>query len=219
VSREQQTTMRSTQRTQPLAVVVAAVALVANASAARAQSGATSASGVTVGASIAVASLWDDETHLGRGLATAAEISAPAGPHLRVGAEGGWFQHDRDSGYLAASGTVLHLMGRADLFLSPRTWRTRPFVGAALGVARSTGTLSLQTSAPGGASATTSRQPWTHTQSAWNVRLGVRIAASSRLAFRPEVSAGSIGSSDTRGILELPLLRLQGGLAVEWGPR
>jgi hypothetical protein len=206
-------------RQQLTALLVSAVVLCA-ARAAQAQPAATAgANGTTVGGSVALASLWDDETHLGRGAATAAEVSTPLGPHVRAGLDAGWFRHSRDSGYLAARGDVLHLMGRADLLLAPRTWRARPFIGAAVGIARTTGTLSLYTSGAQGALVATSRLPWTHTEPAWNLHLGARIAASPRLAIRPEVAAGAIGRSDAPGALELPLLRLQAGVAVEWALR
>lgn len=200
-------------RRQLTALLVGAV-LLCGVGPAYAQTAATG--GATVGGSVAIASIWDDETHLGRGLATAAEVSTPLGPYVRAGLDAGWFRHTRDAGYLAAHGDVLHLMGRADLLLAPRTWRARPFIGVAVGLARTSGALTLSRSAPGGTSTATTRTPWTHTQAAWNLRLGARVAASSRLAVRPEVSVGAIGSTDTAGALELPLLRLQGGVAVEW---
>ncbi len=177
------------------------------------------ANGTTVGGSVALASLWDDETHLGRGAATAVEVSTPLGAHVRAGVDAGWFRHSRDSGYLAARGDVLHLMGRADLYVAPRTWTVRPFIGAAVGIARTTGALTLYGSGSQGALAATTRTPWTHTKTAWNLHLGARVAARSRLAVRPEVSVGAIGTTDTAGALELPLLRLQGGVAVEWALR
>lgn len=200
------------------ALLVSAVVLWGGAAHAQTTS-APSAGGTTVGGSIALTALWDDETHLGNGGGVAAEVSAPLGPHVRVGLESGWVRHTRNAGYLAATGTVLHLMGRADLFFAPRTWRVRPFIGTAVGLARSTGTLSFQSLGAGGASTTATRQPWTHTQPAWNLHLGARIAASPRLAIRPEVSTGVIGRANTPGALELPLLRLQGGVAVEWALR
>jgi hypothetical protein len=198
------------------ALVVSAVALF-GVDAARAQAPVTPrASGTTAGGTVALASIWADETHLGRGLAPAVEISMPLGPHVRAGLDAGWFHHARNAGYLAASGNVMHLMGRADLYLAPRAWTVRPFVGAAVGIARSTGALTLYTSGPRGALLATTRVPWTHTQIAWHLRAGTRVATSSRLAVRPEVSVGAFGTSDTAGALELPLLRLQGGVAVEW---
>lgn len=206
-------------RQQRTVLLVGAVVLFA-AGAAHAQPAATAdANGMTVGGSVALASIWDDETHLGNGVALTAEGSTPLGPHLRLGAEGGWFWHSRNRGYLAASGNVMHLMGRADLYLAPRTWTVRPFVGAAVGIARTTGALTLSTSGPLGALVATTRVPWTHTQTTWNLHVGTRVASSSRLAVRPEVSVGAIGTSDTAGALELPLLRLQGGVAVEWALR
>ncbi|MCC6992177.1 MAG: hypothetical protein IT181_24440 [Acidobacteria bacterium] len=211
---------RSTGHRRQLTALLVGAVLLYGVGAAHAQPVATTvASGTTVGGSLALASVWDDETRLGEGVGLAAEASTPLGPHVRVGVESGWFRHTRDSGYLAANGHVLHLMGRADVFLAPRTWRARPFIGAAVGVARSTGTLSFPTFGAGGASATTTRLPWAHTQPAWNLRLGARLGAGERVAVRPEVSVGAIGTSDNAGALELPLLRLQGGVAVEWGLR
>lgn len=211
---------RSADNRQQLTALLVGAVLLYGVGAVHAQPAATSAtSGATVGGSVALASLWDDETHLGRGIATTVEVSTPLGAHVRAGIDAGWFRHSRDSGYLAAHGDVLHLMGRADVFLAPRTWRTRPFIGAAVGITRTSGTLSFNTAGTGGAAATTTRQPWTYTQTAWSLHLGARVAARSRLAVRPEVSLGAIGTSDTAGALELPLLRLQGGVALEWAVR
>lgn len=204
---------------QLTALLVGAVVL-CGAGAAQAQTAAASrVNGTTVGGSLALASIWDDETRLGEGVGLAAEASTPLGRHMRVGVESGWLRHSRSAGYLAATGHVLHLTGRGDLFLAPRTWRARPFIGAALGLARSTGALTLFTSGARGALVATTRVRWTHTQTAWNLHTGARVAASSHLVIRPEVSVGAIGTSDTAGALELPLLRLQGGVAVEWSLR
>jgi len=202
-----------------LIFVVAAAWFVAAAPSAWAQSSAAGR-GVTVGGSVAFASLWDDETHLGRGVALAGEVAVPVGDHARVGVEGGWFGHDRDSGYLRADGSVASLMARASLLVGPHTWQARPFIGASAGVARSTGTLITASPGfgPGGAIPTEPdlRQPWTLTRAAWDVHLGVRVAASERLFVRPELRAGSIGGSGDKGVLEPPLLRLQGGVTLEW---
>ena len=204
---------RGPRSTGPRAAAVLAVAVFACGPAARAQSG---GAGTTAGASAALASLWDDETHLGRGAAFAVETSRSLGPHLRVGAEAGWFGHDRDSGYLAASGDVLHLMGRASWLVGPRAWRTRPFIGGGLGVARSSGTFTTRNpfATPDGTS-----QSWGLTRLAWELQLGVRGAAAERWILRPEVRVGAIGGTGRTGVLETPLLRLQGGVAVEWAPR
>lgn len=174
------------------------------------------ASGRTFGASVAVASLWDDETHLGRGPAVAGELNVPVGRHVRAGVEAGWFGHDRDAGYLAADGHVLHLMGRASLLVGPARWPTRPFIGGGLGVARSSGTLTSRD--PFGVP-TERRQSWKLTRVAWDLHLGVRAAAGDRWAIRPEVRAGVIGGAGDASGLETPLLRLQGGVAVEWAGR
>lgn len=190
-----------------------AVAVLAYGRAARAQSG---GAGTTAGASAALASLWDDETHLGRGAAFAVETSRSLGPHLRVGAEAGWFDHDRDSGYLAADGRVLHVMGRASWLIGPRTWRTRPFIGGGLGLARSTGTLTTRDPF---ATPDEARQAWGLTRLAWHLHLGVRGAAGARWTLRPELRLGAIGGAGRTSALETPLLHLQGGVAVEWAPR
>lgn len=191
---------------------------------ARAQPGGAGVDRTTVGGSLAYASLWDDETHLGRGIAASGEVAVPTGRFLRVAAEAGWFGHDRDAGYLAANGTVLSLMGRASLLTGPPGWRARPFVGAGVGVARSTGTLTSRVLilAPGGRPepGPDERRSWTLTRFAWEVHLGVRVAATDRIAVRPEIRAG-VGGGSTRqpGTLEPPLLRLQGGVAIEWALR
>lgn len=193
-----------------------ALCLLVAATPAGAQPASAGTDGRTVGLSLAFASLWDDETHLGRGPAVTAELTVPVGGHLRAGVEAGWFGHDRDSGYLAARGHVLHVMGRASLLVGPRHWRTRPFIGGAVGVARSSGTLTLRDpfSTPSEA-----RRPWGLTRGAWDVHLGVRAATGRRWVVRPELHAGAIGGARRTDALEPPLLRLQGGIAVEWAGR
>lgn len=199
-----------------VAVVAAALLLTPAARTACAQAVPGAAPAATVGLSASVAGLWDDETHLGRGPAVAVEISRPLGGYLRVGIESGWFGHTRDAGYLAAEGDVLHVMGRASLLAGPRRWRTRPFLGTGLGIARSSGTLTPRDPffAPHERA-----QSWNLTRMAWELHAGVRAAIGDRWVVRPEVRAGVIGRGSAADGLETPLVRLQGGVAVEWAPR
>lgn len=177
--------------------------------------------GLSIGGSVALVSVWDDETHLGRGPAIAAEVSAPIGEYLRVAIEGGWFGHNRDAGYLRAEGDVATLMGRGMVLLGPSTWRTRPIIGVGVGVARSTGTLT--TSSPGSGFGNIPTEPdqvrnWTLTRPVWDAVLGVRVAAGPRLFLRPEVRAG-MTSGGSSNVIEPPLLRVQAGIALEWQTR
>lgn len=179
---------------------------------------ATNTQGISIGGSVALASMWDDETHLGRGPAIAGEVSAPLGEYLRVAIEGGWFGHDRDAGYLRAEGDMATLMGRGTVLLGPSTWRLRPIVGMGVGVARSTGTLT--TSSPGNGFGNIPTEPdqvrdWTLTRPVWDASLGVRVAAGPRLFLRPELRAGMTSGGSSNAI-EPPLLRLQAGIALEW---
>lgn len=209
--------MRSPRSAHALAcaLAIAGRLLVAGAPAG-AQPASIRADGSTAGVSVSLASLWDDETHLGRGPAVAAEASVPLGAHVRAGVEAGWFGHDRDSGYLAADGDVLHVMGRASLLIGPARWSARPFIGGGLGVARSSGTFTTRDPfvVPH-----ERRQAWQVTGGAWDLHLGVRATAGNRWAIRPEVRAGVIGSAGSSAGLQTPLLRLQGGVAVEWAGR
>lgn len=50
---------------------------------------------------------------------------------------------------------------------------------------------------------------------AWALHVGVRNSHG-RWAIRPEVHVGAIGGAGAVDGLETPLLRLQGGVAVEW---
>ncbi len=199
--------------------VVAATWLVAAASSASAQTSGA-AGGVTVGGSIAIASLFDDETHLGTGVGIAGEATMPLGDYVRLGVDGGWFGHERDAGYLRADGSVTSLMARASLFVGPRAWLARPFIGAGAGLARSTGTLITASPGAGGVGALPTepdvRRSWTLTRPAWDMHLGVRVAAGDRLIVRPELRAGFIGGSGDTTALEPPLVRLQAGVAFEW---
>lgn len=176
----------------------------------------TGANGQTLGVSVSLASLWDDETHLGRGPAVAAEVTTPLGGYLRLGAEAGWLPHRRDAGYLAAEGHALHLMARATLFAGPPRWHTRPFLGGGLGLTRSSGTLTTRD--PFGPSGDR-RSSWALARAAWDLQLGVRSAVSERWVIRPEVRVGAIGGVGYADGLQTPLLRLQGGIAVEWARR
>lgn len=166
----------------------------------------------TIGASVSAASLWDDETHLGRGAAVALDAWTALGPHGRVGVEAGWLDHRRDSGYLAADGHALHLMGRGVWQLGPRQWRTRPFVGGGIGVARSTGTLTTRDPL---ALPFEREQSWRLTRFAWELHLGVRAAVGDRWTIRPELRAGAIGGTGRVAAIQPPLVRLQGGVAIE----
>ena len=199
-------------------IVVTTTLLLVTTRAAHAQPAGARVTGATVGGTLAWASLWDDETHLGRGLVAAGEFTASVGTHLRVAAEAGWFGHDRDAGYLAADGTVLSLMGRASVLPGPSSWRARPLLGAGVGIARSTGTLSLQTSVAGpGSTQPEIRSSWSLKHLAWELHAGVRVRANGRMAVRPEVRVGVIGGTrGDSGAVEPPLLRLQGGVAFEW---
>ncbi len=205
-------------------IVVTTTLLLVTTRAAHAQPAGALVTGATVGGTLAWASLWDDETHLGHGLVAAGEFAASVGTHLRVAAEAGWFGHDRDAGYLAADGTVLSLMGRASVLPGPSSWRARPLLGVGVGIARSTGTLTLQTSVagPGGqlGPGAEIRRSWTLSSLTWELHAGVRVRANGRMAVRPEVRVGVIGGTrrDSAAV-EPPLLRLQGGVAFEWAVR
>lgn len=167
----------------------------------------------SIGVAASLASLWDDETHLGRGAALAAEVNRPLGPHLRIGVEGGWFHHSRDSGYLIASGDVLQAAARVALLMGPREWRTRPFIGAGAGLSRSTGSLTTRDPL---ALPVELRREWTLTRPSVELHAGLRIAGHGRWAVRPELRAGVVGGSSDVSTIEPPLLRLQGGVAIEW---
>ncbi len=203
-----------------LASVMAAACVAAGQAPAQAQSSAAP-SGLSVGVTVALASLWDDETHLGRGPAASAEVAMPVGKYLRVAVEGGWFGHNRDAGYLRAEGDVATLMGRGTVPLGPATWRLRPTIGVGVGVARSTGTLTISSAGNSFGAMPTEpdqRRSWALTRPVWDASVGLRVAAGPRIALRPELRAGMTTGADPP-VVALPLLRLQAGVAVEWKVR
>ena len=205
-------------------IVITMTLLLATTCAAHAQPAGSGVNGATIGGALAWAALWDDETHLGRGPTAAGEMATSVGNHVRIAAEAAWFGHDRDAGNLAADGTVLSLMGRASVLLGPPAWRARPLLGAGVGIAHSTGTLTFHASGPGpGGRAEPGpevRRSWTLNHLAWELHAGVRLKATDRVAVRPEVRAGIMGGTRRDGgALEPPLLRLQGGVAFEWAVR
>ncbi len=121
-------------RSGTVAVLVFAV-VVGGAPAARAQ---------TIFGGAGVASVWDDETFLGRGLMVSGGVAQPLGRHAAVEGEVAFARHRRDSGYLAAEGTPIVGTARLAWLFQPPESRARVFASAGASVVHSTGTLTMR---------------------------------------------------------------------------
>lgn len=173
-----------------------------------------------------MATLWDDETFLGRGPAIGAGVSAPITRGLSVEGEANWSALHRDSGYLAADSRLLSATGRLSFAFRDRSKRVRPFVSAGATWLRSTGhfTRTIIVAGPDfrPMNAGTERQDWKPTSLVgWEVGTGAEIRASSRLTIRPEVRWTFTASDPTfrPGELEPPLMGPRVGITLLWSAR
>ena len=175
--------------------------------------------GVQVFGGVGLASLWDDETFLGRGLLLSGGVAVPLGSHAIVEGELAWASHHRDSGYLAADGTPIIGMARLSWLFRPAAARVRPFAGAGLGVVHSTGFLTTRTTllGPNGfpIDGPSIRTDWSLTQPAVEFGAGVTVASGERLWFRPAFRWTST-TSQSRGALEPPLWLPRFDLTIGW---
>lgn len=172
-----------------------------------------------VTAGVGMATVWDDETFLGRGLLLSGGIAKPVGSHAVVEGELSWSSHHRDSGYLAADGTLIIGMGRLSWLFRSANSRVRPFASAGLGVVHSTGFLTSRSSLVGAngfpIAGPSIRTDWSLTDPAVELGTGVTIAAGERISFRPAVRWTSTTQS-SRGALEPPLWLPRLELTVGW---
>jgi opacity protein-like surface antigen len=168
-----------------------------------------------------VATLWDDETFLGRGPMVSGGIAQPIGGHLRVEGELAWATHHRDAGYLVANGTPLIGTARLSYAFQRPASRLRAFASAGLAVVHSTGTLTTRTilAGPGGfpVEGPSVRRDWSLTKPAFEVGAGVTIASGDRLSWRPEFRwTSTVGTASSQTGVEPPVWTIRAGLAVEW---
>ena len=175
----------------------------------------------TVFGGVSVASLWDDETFLGRGPMVSGGIAQPIGGHARVEGELAWATHHRDAGYLAADGTPFIGTARLSFVFPPPGARFRPFASAGLAIVRSTGHFTTRTilAGPGGfpVEGPSVRTDWSLTKPAFEVGAGVTIASGDRLSWRPEFRwTSTVGTASSRTGVEAPIWTVRAGLTVEW---
>lgn len=173
-----------------------------------------------------MATLWDDETFLGRGPSIGVGVSVPVGGRLSVEAEGNWSSLHRDSGYLAADSRLLSATGRVSLGFRDRSKRVRPFVSAGATLFRSTGHFTRTIIAAGPdlrpMNAGTERQDWKPTSvGGWEFGAGAEVRATRRLTIRPEARWAFTGSDPSfrPGSLEPPLFGIRGGVTFLWSAR
>lgn len=164
--------------------------------------------------------LWDDETDLGRGAPVSASIATTFARHVRLSADVDWMSHVRDSGYLRAEGDLVGVFGRVAYVFGGARATVRPVVGVGLGLMRSSGVLIGRSVVAGPRGlpiqGPESRTTWAATQSAFDVRGGLRIRLSDRLALRPEGRIRmTTGSGTSRGI-EPPLWLTQTMVSLDW---
>jgi hypothetical protein len=156
-----------------------------------------------------VASLWDDETFLGRGLVVAGGVAQPLGRHAAVEGELAWGRHLRDSGYLAVEGTPLVGTARlAWLFQRPES-RARIFASAGAALVHSTGTLTMRSVVlgPGGRpiDGPAERRDWSLTRPAFELGTGVSIRTGSTRAMiaRVDPAGGAMDLHRRRPIVTI----------------
>jgi hypothetical protein len=156
--------------------------------------------------------LWDDETMLGGGVPLGGGIGWLVADRLLLSADGEWFRHTRDAGYLIAKGDAWTGLGRATWLFGRPTSRVRATAGGGLGVMRSTGTLTIRSFFPGPLGMPVpgpdTSAPWRVTGAMFEVNGGVRMRVAERVALRPEMRwRWSAGGSRHSGI-EPPFLTI-----------
>ena len=178
--------------------------------------------GLRIVAGAGLATLWDDETFLGRGILLSGGVATPLGNHAAVEGELAWASHHRDSGYLAADGTPIVGMARLAWRFRSAASRVRPFASAGLGVVHSTGFLTTRTILVGAngfpIEGPSIRTDWSLTQPVLELGAGVSIASGEQLWFRPAARWTSTTESSSRGTLEPPLWLPRLELTVGWRP-
>jgi opacity protein-like surface antigen len=178
----------------------------------------------TIFGGVGVASLWDDETLLGRGPLVSGGVAWPLGRHAVVEGELAWARHVRDSGYLAVEGTPLVGTARfAWLFQGPES-RARVFASAGVGVVHSTGTLTMRSVIPGPdgrpVDGPSERRDWSLTQPSFELGTGVSIRTGQRVSIRPEVRwTTTAADPSARSTLEPPIWIIRAGVTLEWRMR
>lgn len=159
---------------------------------------------------LAVAGHWDDETHLGNGVLMAAGVSMLPHDKVRVEAELAIGRHNRDSGYLQATGTPITGIVRAALRPGGSQWRARPFLSVGGMILHSRGEFSSVGQV----------QPWRVTEPGMEFGAGVEIRGGNRMWWRPEVRLSGTRGQDNftpgRSALELPVMSIRTGLTVIW---
>jgi hypothetical protein len=179
------------------------------------------ADGPIVSVSSGWASLWDDETMLGRGVPLGAGFGWPIGDHAVASVDGEWFHHTRDSGYLAVTGNASSVEGNGTWLFGDARRGLRPLVSGSAGVLHSTGTLTTRSVVvgPGGmpASGPSIETPWSMTKIVLGVSAGARIRLSGHLAVRPELRWRSTMGSSRSSAIEPPLLGLGAVVRLEVG--
>ncbi|MGE3342035.1 MAG: hypothetical protein AB7L71_01265 [Vicinamibacterales bacterium] len=159
---------------------------------------------------LAGAGYWDDETHLGNGVLMAAGVSMLPVDALRLEAELAIAHHNRDAGYLAASGTPLAGIVRAAWRIGGARWRARPFLSAGASLTHSRGTLKSPEQ----------ERDWRFTKPGLEFGAGIEIRGARQMWWRPEVrvsgTSGDNGYTPGRSTLELPMISIRSGLTVIW---
>lgn len=165
--------------------------------------------------------LWDDETHLGRGVPMAGGAALTIRERVVVRGDVDWTSHVRDSGYLRAESQLIGLFARMTCLLGTPGSRVRPLFGAGLGALHSSGTLIVRNTVfgPNGqpSPGPDERTPWTLTRPAAEVHGGLQIPLSGRVSLRTEGRwRATLGRAESTA-LEPPLIGIQGMVHVDIG--
>jgi opacity protein-like surface antigen len=200
-------------RDRPVVVVVFVLLLTCAPAASMAQT--------TVFGGVSAASLWDDETFLGRGPMVSGGIAQSIGGHARVEGELAWATHHRGAGYLAADGTPFMGTARLAFAFPPPGARLRPFASAGLAIVHSTGHFTTRTILPGPGGfpveGPSVRRDWSLTKPAFEVGAGVTIASGDRLSLRPEFRwTSTVGDDLSQSGVAAPIWAVRTGLTIEW---
>lgn len=211
--------LNSTKTFVRRAVVLLVVALTLTPAEANAQS--SPSAGWSASAGAGWGALWDDETHLGRGVPIAGGVALTMAGRLVVGGDIDWTAHVRDSGYLRTEGRLTGLFARATYVFGTPGATIRPLIGAGMGAVHSSGTLIMRSTVFGPSGQPTQgpeeRTSWTQTHPAAELHGGLQFPLSDRLSLRSEARWRTTLGRSASTVLEPPLLGIQGMVHLDVG--
>jgi hypothetical protein len=169
-------------------------------------------------------SLWDDETFLGRGPLLHGGVSVSLGASTWLEAELYGGGHRRDAGYLVAEGTPIGATGRVAYRFGEPGAAARPYISGGFTALHSTAGLTTRSIVVNDRGfpmeGPSTRREWSSTKAAFELGAGLSLRTAGRAAVRPELrwTMTRTGGRDAAP-LELPLMMIRAGLAVEWSSK